>query len=275
MTSSTTNFPTQSITGSGSLWDMTHRLWVTTFIGAGGKTTCLQTLTHDMEAAGLEVVATTTTKVHPELTMDAWRNLYPPPQKRGAWFWYDGVEDSSGKWRGPSALSVDKAIAEELRTDSRRYWVIEGDGAREHRLKCWEYYEPQIPKYSDCGVLVMDRGLWGKVLEPDAVHRPHKCQDLLGEIWSSESVWRYFLKSPVFDMQYSMLHWVILFNSAKTANENMGEFDPENSFDLLHDLSLKWMEMSENSVKTDLKPSHLRLAEGDAKKGDLRWFDLW
>lgn len=274
MTSSTTNFPVQSLDGSGSLWNMTQHSWVTTFIGAGGKTTCLQTLTRDLEAAGLEVVATTTTKVYPESSLEAWRNPYPPPRHQGAWFWYEGAEDAVGKWVGPSALSVDEAIAAELKRGSRRYWVIEGDGARERRLKCWEYYEPQIPKYSDCGVLVIDRGLWGRVLDSDAVHRPQKCQELLGEIWNAENTWRYLLKSPVFNSQYSLMSWVVLFNSARTGPGD-GEFDPKDSFDLLTDLRLSWNDISEESGGTDVKPSHLRLAEGDAKRGDLRWFDLW
>jgi len=273
--------------GSGSLWNMTQHLPVTTFIGAGGKTTCLRSLTHEIESAGLQVVATTTTKVYPEEHMNAWRNLNPPPKQKGAWFWYDKVEDESGKWLGPTVTAVDDAIAEdiplfkcqssqvEVPGGNERFWVIEGDGARGCKLKCWESYEPQIPKYTNCAVLVLDRGLWGNVLQADQVHRSHMCKDLPGQVWQAESAWSYFLRSPVFDSQYEQMCWVILLNGPGKTIENKEVIDPMDSLDLLHHLWYRWLEIQQNPACIEKRPSHLRLATGDAKEGDLRWFDLW
>jgi len=299
MTSSATRLSIGSANGSGSLWNMTHGLRVTTFIGAGGKTTCLRSLTHEIESTDLQVVATTTTKVYPEEHMIPWRNLNPPPQQqKGAWFWYDKTEDESGKWIGPSVTAVDEAIAAfhvgaihelplpqdnsslsaSLRTVPnlhQRYWVIEGDGARGHKLKCWEFHEPQIPKLTDCAVLVLDRGLWGNVLQAKQVHRPHICIDLLGKVWKAESAWRYFLRSPVFAPQYAHMSWVILLNSSGKDLENKDIIDPTNSLGPLNDLSDKWGEIKQNPVTVEKRPRHLRLAAGDAKEGELRWFDLW
>lgn len=248
--------------GSGRLWEMTQQSRVTTFIGAGGKTTCLRSLSHEIEAASQYVIATTTTKVYPEGQMIPWRKLHPPDGK-GTYFWYNKVEDDTGKWIGPSITDVDKAISEDL---GKWYWVIEGDGARGCRLKCWETYEPQIPNHTDCAVLVLDRGLWGNVLQASQVHRYHLCRDLIGQVLSSESAWNYFLRSPVFAPRYAHLFWVILLNSA----------DSMDSSDILNGLRHKWEEeIQDSSDCVEKRPKHLRIAAGDALKGDLRWFDLW
>jgi probable selenium-dependent hydroxylase accessory protein YqeC len=252
---------------------MTGRGQVVTFIGAGGKTTCLRSLSQEIDAAGQRVIATTTTKVFPEESMKGWENPNQPPyDQEGACFWYVDVMEESGKWIGPSVQAVDAAIAS-ARTipevgainELPLHWVIEGDGARGLKLKCWEPHEPQIPRRSDCVVLVLDGGLWGRVLQAEQVHRPAACQDLLGQVWNAEQAWRYFLRSPVFAPQYGQMSWVILLNK----KGSMDFYKP------LLDLNHGWAEI-ELAVK-DLKdrPKHLRIAAGDAKEVKLQWFDLW
>jgi probable selenium-dependent hydroxylase accessory protein YqeC len=287
---------------NGSLWSMTGRVQVVTFIGAGGKTTCLRSLTQEIDSAGQRVIATTTTKVFPEERMNSWKNPDPPPyEQEGACFWYVDILGESGKWIGPPLKAVDEAIgrakavldvgshvlplhASANAIESERIskitndgigaspgtvsdvsWVIEGDGARGLRLKCWEPHEPQIPRSSDCGVLVLDGGLWGKVLQAEQVHRPGACQDLLGHVWNAETAWRYFLRSPVFAPQYGQMSWVILLNS----KESMDSPKP------LLELNYRWTESRREVNDREYRPKHLRLAAGDAKEGRLQWFDLW
>lgn len=254
---------------SGSLWAMTGRVQVVTFIGAGGKTTCLRSLTREINSAGHRVIATTTTKVFPEESMKRWRNPNPPPsEQNGAYFWYTQVEDKSGKWIGPPTQAVDAAIgSSSLRTVPDLYWVIEGDGARGLKLKCWEPHEPQIPQRSVCAVLVLDGGLWGNVLQEEHVHRPDGCRDLLGHVWNAEKAWHYFLRSPVFAPQYGQMSWVILLNRHGDKSENTVE--------ILLDLNQKWAEIRRESKDLKDLPHHLRIAAGDAKEGKLQWFDLW
>ena len=303
---------------SGSLWDMTRRAQVVTFIGAGGKTTCCRSVTRELESAGQRVITTTTTKVSPEEYMNAWKNSDPPPREQdGACFWYVNVKDSNGKWIGPSVQAVDAAIESAsayasasasmsastaldveaihewpLHVSTRLsacsstvpdlhdlYWVIEGDGARGLRLKCWEWYEPQIPRRTKCAVLVLDRDLWGNFLQPKHVHRPERCSDLLGRIWNAENAWRYFLRSPVFDPRYKDLSWVILLNSPRKDAEMSDSQFIQNSeaidTDPLKELSQAWIEIQEQAVKLNDRPIHLRLAVGDAKEGIIQWYDLW
>jgi len=264
-----------SANGSGSLWSMTNHSSVTTFIGAGGKTTCLQVLTDQISSAGREVVATTTTKVYPEEHIKGWRSIDAPPRQKDPWFWYDCVEPDSGKWLGPSITAVDHAIAKDLDMIDSRAWVIEGDGARGHKLKCWESYEPQIPQHTDCAVLVLGRELWGQVLKPDHVHRFYLCKDLLGQVWEADTSWRYFLRSPIFHPQYAPMSWVILLNGPGKTISNKQSTDPLDPLDLLHFLNVKWSELKQNNEKiVDRKPRHLRLAAGDVKE-ELLWSDLW
>lgn len=268
MVSSETGLPNSW--ASGSLWSMTGRVQVVTFIGAGGKTTCLRSISQEIDSAGHRVIATTTTKVFPEGLMNGWKNPNPPPyEQEGACFWYVDVMEESGKWLGPPLKAVDDAILEEITRgasgSSKRFWVIEGDGARGLKLKCWEPHEPQIPRRSDCVVLVLDGSLWGRVLQAEQVHRPASCLDLLGHVWNAEKAWRYFLRSPVFAPQYGQMSWVILLNT----KDSMDSYKP------LLDLNHRWAEIQREVKDLEYRPKHLRLAAGDAKEGKLQWFDLW
>ena len=259
---------------NGSLWDMTKRAQVVTFIGAGGKTTCLRSITREIVSTGQRVVATTTTKVYPEELIKGWKNINPPPcDQESAYFWYADVIEESGKWMGPSLKAVDDAIVADLHLgSSQRFWVIEGDGARGLKLKCWEPHEPQIPQRSDCAVLVLDGGLWESVLQAEQVHRPASCLDLVGHVWNAEKAWCYFLRSPVFAPQYRGMSWVILLNCH---GENADNEDSVEPVVLLQDLRDQWVEIQAEVEELEYRPSHLRVAAGNAKEGKLQWFDLW
>ena len=264
----------QNSWATGSLWDMTKRVQVITFIGAGGKTTCLRALTQEIDSAGQRVIATTTTKVFPEGTMQGWKNSSPPPyEQEGTWFWYVEVIDKSGKWIGPPLKVVDEAIASASpKTVPNLHWVIEGDGARGLKLKCWDSHEPQIPERSDCVVLLIEGGLWGRVLQAEQVHRPANCLDLIGHVWNAERAWRYFLSSPIFAPQYGQMSWVIFLNIHGRNSDNEDLVEP---LEPLHELKHRWEEIEQEVNGLGYRPKHLRIAAGDVKEGKLLWFDLW
>jgi probable selenium-dependent hydroxylase accessory protein YqeC len=283
----------------GSLWEMTGQAQIITLIGAGGKTTCLRSLTKEIHTAGHRVIATTTTKVFPDQEFKAWKQPDPPRlEETEAVFWYIKAEKESGKWLGPSSQVVDEAIqkdihekrfkvlrfeeqehSEVLLESLKRYWVIEGDGARRLHLKCWASHEPQIPLRSNCAILVIDRNLWGKVLQAEQVHRWELCQELIGQVWNEESFWRYILKSPVFYPQYAHMSWVVLLNSSDKIYNKLNSLDTYYSGDILgaalKKLYVQGLKMPLEIVESENKPLHLSLAEGDAKEGKLQWFDLW
>ena len=328
---------------TGDLRRMTEPGRVVTFIGAGGKTTCMRTLSWALASAGYPVIATTTTKVAPEEGMTGRQGSVPPPvaarlsqtERRNPYFWYAETGEG-GKWLGPSRQAVDEAIIGERggvgfgetngsgysgdncgdncidgnyqnqiksnygnRVDNsfkderidygieyKRFWVIEGDGAKRMKLKCWAEYEPQVPLQTECCVLVTDGSLWGKTLQREVVHRPENCLDLIGNIWNAENAWSYFLRSPVFYSEYRRMTWIILFNAP-----GLGMAEGEK---ILTDLWQGWGKKElckEESYKNELfkgelckekeiqkhenRPEHLRLAAGDAKEGKLQWLGLW
>jgi len=160
---------------------------------------------------------------------------------------------------------VQRELARGASTNCKHFWVIEGDGAKRLKLKCWEPHEPQIPRRSDCVVLVLDGDLWGKVLQAEHVHRPAICSDLIGQVWNAEQAWRYFLRSPVFAPQYGQMAWVILLNMKVSRDSSKP----------LLELNRRWAEIQREVNGLEYRPIHLRLAAGNVKEGKLQWFDLW
>lgn len=252
-----------------TLWEMTGYSDGVVLIGAGGKTTTLQALAEEIDAQGKRVIGTTTTKVYP--VKSSFWNGYKNPDApssleiKSPCFWYkDKIEN---KWLGPSLEKVDLAMKD--RVQYKINWVIEGDGAREKQLKCWNHHEPQIPSQSQCAILLISGDLWGKILTEKEIHRPEKCPELLGRPWTPERATEYILNSPVFKADYQKLSWVVLFNTFEKANEVSDKIE-----ETIHGI-LKIKENGLQDTKNRTKPKHLRFAEGDVKKGILECYDLW
>lgn len=258
----------------GTLWEMTSLAQVVTFIGAGGKSSCLNNLSAEIYRSGKRVVATTTTKVFPMEFNDIWQSLEAcPPEDIGyPCFWFAESDFSSGKWVGPQIQIVDAAInieKEKYNTNKcrdHRYWVIEGDGARGKKIKCWAAHEPQVPLNTECGVLIVHGGLLGTVLKDKDIHRRELCSSLAGTEFNAKKAWDYFLNSPVFYPSYKHMSWVILFSEFQTG---------KNSPVPLDELAQEGERLL-SQVKDSLnKPIHLRLGAGNPKGGKFRWYDLW
>lgn len=252
----------------GGLWEMTKFSRVVTFIGAGGKTTGLETLTSELSQAGKKVVATTSTHVFPLNFAFSWLSTCEPPDKGYPCFWYAGVDAANGKWKGPARERIDAAInleKEGYPSRRERYWVIEGDGAKGRKLKCWASHEPQIPLATDCAVLLVHGGLTGKVLQPEDIHRAELCPQLIGRVWNGQTAWDYFLKSPLFYPAYQHMFWVILFN------EFDGQGEAQMSLTELASASYG----RPDTLKRRQRPAHLRIAAGNVKEMHIAWCDLW
>jgi len=264
---------------ASGLWELTWHARTITFIGAGGKTSTLSRLATELASLGETVVATTTTKVFPLPFPGVWESpLAAPPAGLGnPCFWYAGVEAGSGKWVGPARSVVEKAIAgsvtlyrrrEELTGDdpfptgnsSGPIWLIEGDGAKGRKLKCWAEHEPQIPANTQCAVLLMDGTLWGQAPDQADIHRVERCPELCQRPFDVAAFGSYLEGSPVYDPAYGHLAWVVLLNLFGTAAGRKDEI---------------LTQLRSISLPRTGEPSHLRLAAGDVRCGRIRWLDLW
>ncbi|HZW83977.1 MAG TPA: selenium cofactor biosynthesis protein YqeC [Candidatus Deferrimicrobium sp.] len=247
----------------GSLFEMTGFARIVTFIGAGGKSTCLLSLAQEISTAGEKVIATTSTKVFPMPFAHAEKSVLLHEAESYPYFWFVESESESGKWIGPSIETIDAATC--LSERQQHFWVIEGDGARRQRLKCWAPHEPQIPLSTECAVLVLDGGLLGKIIDSQDIHRVELFQGPLGVVWNLQHAWEYLLSSPIFAPRYHKMSWVILCNEFAG---HLGNVDIE-------ELAKVGFSALQGYHDSAMLPLHLRVAAGDAKEGKLRWYDLW
>lgn len=259
---------------SPTLWSVLNQANVITLIGAGGKTSGLCRLVSEASTAK-HIVATTTTKVFPLDFPGKWLNsLEPPPMViKYPCFWYAGLEETSGKWFGPPKKLLESIICRE--NNESRLWIIEGDGARRRKLKCWAAHEPQIPVNTECVILMIDGTLWGRIPKPEEVHRLELCPFLTDREFDVFSAWRYLLASPVFNPMYARMEWLVMINYYQ-------DMQGDNDFvfpDIIGELAEKAPEFLAPGITGEIKPACaprlLRLAMGDIRKGEIRWLDLY
>ncbi|MCD7769798.1 MAG: putative selenium-dependent hydroxylase accessory protein YqeC [Oscillospiraceae bacterium] len=148
---------------------------VIALVGAGGKTSAINTLAWEIRSAGYRVVVTTTTKMYPPVdgsllarTVDQTRSLL---QKRGI-VW-------AGALSGPQKLEGIPGSIPTL-VDMADFVLIEADGARKHPLKMTDpAFEPVIPAEAQAVVAVAGLDSIGRSVS-DAVHRPELACQALG-----------------------------------------------------------------------------------------------
>ncbi len=179
--------------GTGYLWAMTlkdalglQRGEMLSLIGAGGKTTTLFCLAHELWEEGGKVLATTTTKmfkpakphVHRlflaqnlEALVDELTRIQGP-LIIGAGY---GLDDA----RKLTGLPLDWFDA--LKDKGGMDWIlIEADGSAMKPFKVPADYEPLVPNRCDLAVWVMGIKVLGQPLSPQWVHRVERATALLG-----------------------------------------------------------------------------------------------
>lgn len=146
---------------------------VVALIGAGGKTSSLIALGHELAGAGLRVLATTTTRVGVE-QLDLMP--YATPLDRGAAhlslalgenrfvFLYSDVRGS--KVHGISPEDVPRLL-DSVDSD---VLLIEADGARGRGLKAPKSHEPMIPAETTLVILIASLSVLGQPLDDEHVY---------------------------------------------------------------------------------------------------------
>jgi molybdenum cofactor cytidylyltransferase len=148
------------------------------FVGAGGKSTLLLSLGHELAVAGRRVVLTTTTKMGadqiPEWAVPVHETAAVAPViAAGTTPFLVGVINPS-KIVGVEPAIVD-AVFDGTNAD---YVLVEADGARGRRVKAPAPQEPVIPNRTTLVVVVASlHAVGGRI--SDVAHRPERVAALL------------------------------------------------------------------------------------------------
>lgn len=148
-------------------------------VGAGGKTTTVKTLGHELATRGARVVVTTTTKMgRDQVGSDAICSSDPAEvalavESRSPLFVACSLTDA--KVTGPSPEQVDALFGH----PGIDHVIVEADGARKMLIKAPAEHEPQIPSLATTVLVVASAKAIGRPIS-DVAHRPARAAHLAG-----------------------------------------------------------------------------------------------
>lgn len=143
---------------------------ILSFVGAGGKTTMIETLASEMADLGYRVAVTTTTHMRkPEQNCYAWDEM---PMIRPGEVIYIGEDCENGKIKAPEELSFSilKTRADVI--------LVEADGSKRRPLKVPAAHEPVIPKETELVIGVLGYNSVGKTIK-EISHRASDVAEFL------------------------------------------------------------------------------------------------
>ncbi len=182
---------------------------VVTLIGAGGKTSTMYELAHQMGSENKKVLITTTTKIYyvPDdkehfFSDELYENLFYKLQKHvyPGHFLVAGIGVKSGKVLGIKPEWVDR-LAESRLFD---LILVEGDGSAQKPLKAPTNLEPVIPSSTSLILPVMGLDVVGQPLHDQVVHRVEKLKEVTklqnGEKIKFHDIYRVFIDPSGYDI---------------------------------------------------------------------------
>jgi molybdenum cofactor cytidylyltransferase len=162
---------------------------IVSFVGAGGKTTAMYRLAHELVSLGWRVVTTTTTMIRPptaeqsqetileadltlllnkvERALESHQHITVATSKK---------QDEKGKLVGLQSKLVGKLAT----LPSIDALIVEADGSRGRSLKAPAPYEPPIPPDTTILVPMMAIDAIGQPLDEKVAHRPELIARLTG-----------------------------------------------------------------------------------------------
>ncbi len=152
---------------------------VISIIGAGGKTSLMYSLAHELAVAGKKVMTTTTTKIFMPTMKESQATIVSLSVEEivaRAKILLDTnfhITVASEYWRTSNKLNgLEPAAIEYIaNTDLFDFIIVEADGAAGRSLKACAPHEPVVPLFSDCVVVVVGLDVLGKPLTEDWVFR--------------------------------------------------------------------------------------------------------
>ncbi|MFV1963349.1 MAG: selenium cofactor biosynthesis protein YqeC [Acidimicrobiia bacterium] len=149
------------------------------FVGAGGKSTLLLGLGHELAKNGHRVVLTTTTKMGTNQIPPSSAPVHDLDEVRRV-IAAGNMAFLIGETDGPKVIGVPTAMVDELFDDnSVDYIVVEADGARRRAIKAPAEHEPVIPSRSTTVVVVTGLDAVGNRVD-EVAHRPELVSAITG-----------------------------------------------------------------------------------------------
>jgi molybdenum cofactor cytidylyltransferase len=160
---------------------------VVAFVGAGGKTSCIRRLIHELSPETL-VIATTTTKLaEADASLADNHYIIHEPhflaavlsklKKTGSALFTGPKAEQEGKWTSLAADDL-RSLIEFIQTRGG-ILLVEADGARGASLKAPAEHEPVIPVEATVVVPMLRIDVLGQCLVPGLIHRPERAARLL------------------------------------------------------------------------------------------------
>ncbi|MCB9453613.1 MAG: putative selenium-dependent hydroxylase accessory protein YqeC [Anaerolineaceae bacterium] len=156
---------------------------VIAFIGAGGKTSTMVALAHELAGAGWRVLATTTTRIGLD-QLEFMPAALPVDRDReeisealgdyGFVFLYDQIQGDKVQGIAPGMIS---RLLDTIDSD---VLLIEADGARGLNLKAPKSHEPVIPAETSLVVPVAGLSVLGQPLDEDHVYNAQAIDERYG-----------------------------------------------------------------------------------------------
>ncbi len=158
---------------------------VVSLVGAGGKTTTMYRLCHELVARGLRVISTTTTAIQRPtvrqsrqlLLLDEISDFVPPV--RAALERHGHISVAGSARRVDKVEGLDFERISEL-AGLANVVVIEADGARHARIKAPADHEPAVPGYTTAFLSVAGLHSLGRPLA-EVCHRPQLAAQLCSQ----------------------------------------------------------------------------------------------
>ena len=141
------------------------------FVGAGGKTTLLLELGHELSQGDKTVVLGTTTRMGTD-QIPSWAFVGSPAELGPATTFV--VESTDG----PKVIGSKPEVFDEI-FETTDYVLVEADGARRRQIKAAAPHEPVIPSRTTTVVVVAGLGALGHPIS-EVAHRPDRVTELVG-----------------------------------------------------------------------------------------------
>jgi probable selenium-dependent hydroxylase accessory protein YqeC len=162
---------------------------VISLVGAGGKTSLLFRLAHELSASGDRVLTTTTTKINPP-TKDQSNHLILSPspaetlnEARTLLKVSPHITAAAGHASTPGKLVGFPPEAIELFLESNHFrWIlVEADGSSRRPLKAPAPHEPVIPDCTNWVIGIVGLSALGKSLDKHTAFRPELVSKITGQ----------------------------------------------------------------------------------------------